>query len=139
MANMVATEQGQGPVSRLEEPSLKDLMRVALDDARDLLRAELEIAKADATQVLKITAFALVVVTAAGVLLALAISLSLAALVLALRGTPVQALLSAAAGNCVICGGGITWLMLQLRKAKSTSKASEAPVVDRSSRERQPS
>jgi hypothetical protein len=116
-------------------------MRIALDDARDLLRAEIDIAKADATQVLKVTAYSLVVVTAGGVLLALAISLSLAALVLALRGTPVQALLSAAAGNCVICGAGIAGLMLQVRKFKSTSssQASEAPLVNRSARERQPS
>jgi hypothetical protein len=139
--NMVSTEQGQGPVSRLEEPSLKDLIGVALDDARDLLRAEIDIAKADATQVLKLTAFALVVVTAGSVLLALAISLLLAALVLALQGTPVQALLSAAAGNCVICGAGLAWLMQQLRKSKSSSSstAADTHLVNRSARQRQPS
>ena len=106
------------------EPSLKELIVVALDDARELLRAQLELAKADATRALKVSALALGVITATGVLLATAISLLLAALVLSLHGTPAQALLAAAAGSVLISGSAIVWLWLLLHEAKQASDTS---------------
>jgi hypothetical protein len=140
---MESTQQAPSVTVNLAEPSLKDLVVGVLDDARELMRAELEIAKADAGRVLRLAALALVVVTATGVLLALALSLALAAVVLALHGTAVEALLSAAAGNTLISALAIGWLRSQLRKAKSKAAAdsttSGPQVLATPTRKEQPS
>jgi hypothetical protein len=137
--SMQSTEQGPVAVTNPAEPSLKDLVITALDDVRELMRTQLEIAKVDATRILRLTAFALVVVTAAGVLLALSVSLALAALVLALKGTAIEALLTAAGGNALISGAAIAWLWLQLRKAKASpeSATSEPELLAPSARKEQ--
>ena len=105
-----------------EDPSLTELVRGALEDARELARAEVDLIKADLKTTLKLAACALIVVTAAGVLLALALSLLTAACVLALQGSPTQALLSAAAVNTLVSAGGIIWLVGLLRKNAQTTK-----------------
>ena len=105
-----------------DEPSLTELVRGALSDARELARAEVDLIKADLKTTLKLAACTLIVVTAAGVLSALALSLLTAACVLALHGNATQALLSAAAMNTLVSAGGIVWLRGLLRRNAQTAK-----------------
>jgi hypothetical protein len=138
---MLSIEHERVVQSAPEERSIKELIVMALDDVRELLRAQLELANADATQILKTTALALVVITATAVLSALAISLLLAALVLSLHGTHVQALLAAAAGTVLICASALAWLWAQLHKTKPAPdrSGSEAELLGNSARAGQPS
>jgi hypothetical protein len=111
------------------EPSLPELVRSALDDARELVRAEVDLLKADLKTTLKVAATALIVLTAAGVLLALTLSLLTAAVVLALHGSATEALVAAAAINALVSGGGILWLRGVIRKGAQAPKEHAAHVV----------
>jgi hypothetical protein len=128
-SNMTATNLDHDTSPDLEPPSLAQLVRMALDDAGKLVRAEVDLAKADLGKTLKLTAAFLIVVTASGVLLALTVSLLLAALVLSLHGTTAEALLAAAAGNGLISGLGILWLKQQVSKASAAAEeATPKPI-----------
>jgi hypothetical protein len=125
---MIPTQPQNGS-TQVEEPSLAQLVRSTLDDVRDLLRAEIDLLKIDAKQVLKHAAAALIVLTASGVLLALMLSLLTAAVVLALHGNPTQALLAAALANLLVSGAAILWLRGLLRKGAQATKEDAAQVV----------
>jgi hypothetical protein len=117
-----------------QQPSLTDLVRLVLDDTGKLVKAEAQLLKADLTKTLKLSFAFLIVLTASGLLLALMLSLLLAALVLSVHGTPTQALLAAALGNALIGGGGIGWLFVQLRNAAETTEEDAAKLVPGSER-----
>src|ERR1700753_2079167 len=103
----MTTELRAEPLHQVEEPSIGQLLRGALDDVNKLVRAEVDLLKADLGKTLKLTAAFLIVVTAGSVLLGLTLSLLLAALVLSLGGNAPEALLAAAAGNTAVAGGGV--------------------------------
>jgi hypothetical protein len=112
-----------------QQPSLADLARLVLDDAGKLVKAEAQLLKADLAKTLKLSFAFLIVLTASGLLLASMLSLLMAALVLALHGTPTQALLAAALGNALIGCGGLAWLSIQLRNAARTTEEDAAKLV----------
>jgi Putative Actinobacterial Holin-X, holin superfamily III len=111
-----------------QEPSLSDLLRSILAEAKEFMKAEVDLTKADLKSTLKMAAFALVVFTAGGVLLAFALSMIAAAIVLAAHGNAVQALLAAAAVDLIVAGSAIIWLLLRLRSPSSTDANTHAGV-----------
>jgi hypothetical protein len=112
-----------------QQPSLTELVRLVLDDAGKLIKAEAQLLKADLNKTLKLSFAFLIVLTASGLLLAMMLSLLLAALVLALHGTPTQAQLGAALGNALIACGGLVWLLIQFRNAATTVEEDAAKLV----------
>jgi uncharacterized membrane protein YqjE len=98
-----------------QEPSIAELIKSIVAESKDFVRAEVDLTKADLKRTLKLAAFALVFFTAGGVLLAFALSLLAAAIVLAAHGTPVAAMLAAAAVDIAVGGGAIGWLIVKLR------------------------
>lgn len=87
----------QPPPERLamEEASTSDLVREALDEAKELVRLEVELAKTEVTEELAEAKKAAVGFVVAGAFMVLALCLLSVALVLALGGTAVVALVVA--------------------------------------------
>jgi hypothetical protein len=124
----MTTELRAEPLQQVDEPSIGQLLRLALDDVNKLVRAEVDLLKADLGKTLKLTAVLLIVVTAGSVLAGLTLSMLLAALVLALDGSATQALLAAAGGNAVVVAGGVIFLVMKLKQAVAKTAEDTAPV-----------
>jgi hypothetical protein len=127
----MTTELRAEPSPQVGEPSIGQLLRLALDDVSKLVRAEVDLLKADLGKTLRLTAAFLIVVTAGSVLLGLTISMLLAALVLALDGSAIQALLAASAGNVLVVGGGVMWLIMKIKQSATQTAEDTAPVRPR--------
>lgn len=114
----------------LDEPSTAALFREALDEAKELARVEIELAKSEVEMELaraKRAAIGIGVALAAGVLV---LSLVALALVLALGGTALIAL--AVAGAMLVVGGAAAWLgysLLPKRPFEKTRERLKSDVV----------
>lgn len=105
----------------LEEASTADLIREALDEAKELLRVEVQIAKSEVEgQIAKAKGAAIGLGIAAGAALVV-INMLAVALILALGGTPVVALL-VALGFLVVAGiaGAVGYGLLPTKPLERT-------------------
>lgn len=111
------------------EPSLAELVRSIVEQSKVFVRAELDLIKMEARQNATRAIIALVAVLMCGVLLSLALSFGAAAAVLAREGSPVSALLTAAAVDV-----GVVMIMLiatfvMLRKRHAVSPSADSPAT----------
>lgn len=97
----------QPPPERLalEEASTADLVREALDEAKELVRLEVELAKSEMTEELHEAKMAAVGFAVGAAFMVLALCLLSVALVLALGGTAIIAL-AVAGGFVMVAGAG---------------------------------
>lgn len=104
----IETAPPERHVAALEEASTGDLVREAMDEAKELVRLEIELAKAEVNEELARVERAAIGfgIAAAGVVIALC--LLAVALVFALGGTALVAL--AVAGGFVVVSGCAAWL-----------------------------
>lgn len=109
------TMKMQPPPERLamEEASTADLVREALDEAKELVKLEVELAKTEVTEEIAGAKKAGIAFGIAGAFGVLALCMLAVALVLALGGTAIAAL-GVAAGFLVVAGvgAGIGWTMI---------------------------
>jgi uncharacterized membrane protein YqjE len=92
----------------LEEASTADLVREAMDEAKELVRLEVELAKEEVKEELKQVQHAAIGFAVAAAAAVVVLCLLSVALVLALGGTAVAALLVAA--GFVVLGGAAAWI-----------------------------
>jgi hypothetical protein len=93
--------------STAENASLPDLVRTLADDARELVRAEVGLAKDELGKTLRVLLIVIAGATAATVIAVFALATFLAAAVLGAGGTPVAALLAAASFAAALVIGAI--------------------------------
>jgi len=108
MASEVKTPFSERSPASLEDASTADLVREAMDEAKELVRLELELAKEEMKEELKHVEKAAIsfgISIAASIIVLCLLSV---ALVLALGGTALVAL--AVAGGFLALGGGAAWL-----------------------------
>jgi hypothetical protein len=104
-----------------EEPSLPTLLRSIADQAQEFARAELQLVKVEAKQTVSRASLVFAVVLIAPVLLAIALSLTAAAIVLARGGSAVAALLTAAGVDLLGACIAVILVMGAVRKRSASS------------------
>lgn len=114
----------------LENATLPELVKLLADDARELVRAEVGLAKDEAVKGARMGLIAIAGATAAAVIAIISVGVYLAAAVLAADGTPVAALLAAASwGAALVIAGVVASLRLVAKYKQPKPAAAEEPVV----------
>ena len=110
----------------VQNTSLPDLVRVLADDARELVRAEVGLAKDELGKNLRLLLIVLAGATSATVIAALSLGVFLAAAVLGAGGTPVAALLTAAGwGTALVLAALVVALRLIAKNKRPKEVAAE--------------
>jgi hypothetical protein len=109
-----------------ETASLPDLVRTLADDARELVRAEVGLAKDEVSKTAKALLFVIAGATSATITVVLALCTFVAAIVLSLGGSPAAALFAAAGWGTllVLIALGVSIRLIGKNKA---AKAEDAP------------
>ncbi|HKU40376.1 MAG TPA: phage holin family protein [Polyangiales bacterium] len=114
----------------MDNASLPDLVKLLADDARELVRAEVGLAKDEATKGLRIGLIAIAGATAATVIAVLAIGTLIAAIVLGAGGTAVAALAAAAGwGAALVIAAVLVSLRILAKHKQPKAVVPEAEVV----------
>lgn len=102
-----------------ENPSLPELVRTLADDARELVRAEVGLAKDEVNKTAKALLFVIAGATSATITMVLALCAFVAATVLSLGGSPAAALFAAAGWGTllVLIALGVSLRLLVKNKA----------------------
>jgi uncharacterized membrane protein YqjE len=116
------------PPAKQSEPSLAELVRLAINEARDLAKAELALLKVEGKQYALLGAVALIVATAGTVLATLSLCMLAASIVLAAHGSASAALIAAAAVAALVVAIGLTFCTWQLKRQRAASSATPAPT-----------
>jgi hypothetical protein len=106
----------------VENASLPELVRTLADDARELVRAEVGLAKDELGKTLRVLLIVIAGATAATVIAVFSLATFLAAAVLAAGGTPVAALLAAAGWEAALVIGAVIVSLQLLAKSKKKPK-----------------
>lgn len=110
----------------VQNASLPDLVRVLADDARELVRAEVGLAKDEISKTARVLLIVIAGATAATVIAALSLAAFLAAAVLGAGGTPVAALLTAAGwGSALVLAAVVVALQLIAKNKRPKAVAPE--------------
>ena len=111
----------------VENASLPDLVRALSDDARELVRAEVGLAKDELGKALRILLIVIAGATAATMIAVWSLATYLAAAVLAAGGSPVAALLAAASWGAALVIGAV---VVSLRVIASKTKKPKVVVPE---------
>lgn len=111
----------------VENASLPDLVRALADDARELVRAEVGLAKDELGKTLRVLLIVIAGATAATVTAVFSLAMFLAAAVLGAGGTPLAALLTAAGWGVLLVLAALAVSLHLIAKNKKSKVVSAEP------------